>query len=366
MKNLIFHIPNHIETGALSGSQIRPIKMLEAFRDNGYNVDIVMGYGKERKQQIKKIKQKIKKGKKYEFLYSENSTMPTLLTEKKHLPKYPFLDFGFFKFCKKNNIKIGLFYRDVYWQFSEYRISNSLKIKISDFFYKYDLKQYNKYIDVLYLPSLIMKNYIPFDFNSKIIKELPPAIDVFSKKDKTTEITKINIFYVGGIGQLYQFANLLKVVNKTEEVELTFCVRENEWEVEKNEYSEFLNERIKVIHKSGKELLPFYEKANITSLFVKPIEYRTFAMPVKLFEYLNHRKPVIASKGTAVGDFVEKYNVGWVINYDVNELTTLLTELKNNPAMIQEKEKNIENIITEISWGARVNQVIKDLQQLQD
>ena len=108
-KRCIFHIPNYIDKTSKSGSSVRPQMMIKAFEEIGYHVDYVMGYGKERKSQIEKIKRNIRNGVKYEFLYAENSTTPTLLTEKNHIPKYPFLDFGFFKFCKKYGIKIGLF-----------------------------------------------------------------------------------------------------------------------------------------------------------------------------------------------------------------------------------------------------------------
>ena len=105
-KRIIFHIPFKIDKKRLSGTNIRPVKLLNAFKELGYTVDFISGYGEERKKTIEQIKQNIKNGIKYEFLYSESSTMPTLLTEKNHFPRYPFLDFNFFKFCKNNGIKI--------------------------------------------------------------------------------------------------------------------------------------------------------------------------------------------------------------------------------------------------------------------
>lgn len=44
-KRCIFHVPNKIEETGISGSQVHPPKMLEAFRALGYEVDVVMGYG---------------------------------------------------------------------------------------------------------------------------------------------------------------------------------------------------------------------------------------------------------------------------------------------------------------------------------
>lgn len=78
MKRMIFHIPIKIDLNRASASQIRPMKMIKAFKECGYDVVIVEGYGKERKKQIKEIKDNILKGIKYDFLYSESSTMPDI------------------------------------------------------------------------------------------------------------------------------------------------------------------------------------------------------------------------------------------------------------------------------------------------
>lgn len=104
-KRMIFHIPVKINRNWASASNIRPMKMIETFKKCGYDVAVIEGYGKDRKKQIKQIKNNILKGIKYDFLYSESSTMPTLLTEKNHLPIYPCLDFNFLKFCKKKENK---------------------------------------------------------------------------------------------------------------------------------------------------------------------------------------------------------------------------------------------------------------------
>ena len=57
-KRCIFHVPNHINPDGKSGSQVRPIKMLNAFINRGYEVDVIEGYGKERKEAIKRIKKR--------------------------------------------------------------------------------------------------------------------------------------------------------------------------------------------------------------------------------------------------------------------------------------------------------------------
>src|SRR5699024_12009507 len=105
--HIIFHHPLPLDLNARSASGIRPKRMLQAFRELGYEVDLVTGYAKERKAAVKAVKEKIKQGIQYDFVYAESSTMPTIMTEPHHLPLHPFLDFSFFRFCKKQDIPVG-------------------------------------------------------------------------------------------------------------------------------------------------------------------------------------------------------------------------------------------------------------------
>lgn len=363
-RKCIIHLPFYIDVEHPSGSQIRPIKMINAFKNIGYDVEVISGYGDKRKSIIKEIKENIKNGIKYEFVYSESSTEPTLLTEKNHLPQYPILDFNFLKYCKEKGIKIGLFYRDIYWKFPIYSESvGLLKRIVAKSFYKYDLKQYNKIVDVLYLPCMEMSKYISEIQNVKI-KELPPAIDEVCDGDEYSRKNikdKLRIFYVGGISGLYDLKNLFIAINKCNNVELTVCCRKSEWEKCKDRYEEHLIGNIKIIHKSGDELKKYYLESDIASLFFQPSEYRSFAMPLKLFEYIQYNKPIITTKGTATGNFVERYGIGWNINYDVKDLVDLINYLNENNDEISIKSKNMSKIIEDNKWNSRAKQVEKDL-----
>lgn len=358
MKKMIFHIPMQIDINLHSGSQIRPQKMIQAFKDIGYDVDVVMGYVKERKNQIKQIKQNIKDGIKYDFLYSESSTMPTALTEKHHLPISPCLDFNFFRFCKGHGIKIGLFYRDVYWIFEEYKKQVPFfKRKFVEFFYRNDLKNYSKYLDVFYLPSEAMFEYVPMNFPKGVIS-LPPAIE---KKRFLEKIGSNNLkfIYVGGLGDLYDLRLFAQVTSTFKDIQFNLCTRKNEWDKNKKEYMDY--DSIIVHHKNGDALSSIYENSDIAIYFMKPHALWEFAVGIKLFEYISYKKPIIAVKNTAVGEFVEKYNIGWVINYDKNGLRNLIINLQDNPSQIDDKIKNIEKIIPQHTWEARALQVAEEL-----
>ena len=365
-KRCIVHIPFLIGGNRPpSGSQIRPMKIIQAFKNIGYDVDVVSGFAKDRKEKINSIKENIKNGVKYDFLYAENYTEPTLLTEDHHLPTHPFLDFSFFKFCKNNGIKIGLFYRDVYWRFPIYKESvGNLKTLVATTFFKYDLKKYNELLNVLYFSDDKMYEYLPFKFNGEI-KELPPGIDTGSLDESKVKLIedngKIKIFYVGGIGELYNMEALFEAVNKTENVCLTVCCREGEWKTWKGKYEKYLNDRIKIVHKSGKDLKPYMEEADLLSLFFEPVEYRKICVGVKMYEYMTYKRPLLSTKNTSMGTTVEKYGIGYNIDYSVKELINLFNHLKENKLELNEKIEKIEEIFNDHTWEARAKQVADDL-----
>lgn len=360
IKRAIFHIPYHADLKHPSGSNIRPWKIINALKHKGYEVEIIMGYGKERSRRIKEVKEKIQKGYKYDFLYTESSTEPTLLTEKNHLPMYPFLDFNFFKYCKKRGIKIGLFYRDIYWRFSIYDSVPFVKREIAKLFYMYDLKKYNNLIDVLYLPCKKMLEYIPLKMNCKI-EELPPAVSKVEAVEKILPDQYLKIFYVGGISGLYNLELLFKVINKTDNVKLTVCCRENEWKSNKNIYEKYLNDRIEIVHKSGEELEEYMKAANVFSMLFEPSEYRTFAIPVKLFEYMEYNKPIIATEGTAAGEFIKKNNMGWSIQYNEDHISNTISKIISDINEYKSKLTTINETVKNNTWEKRVEKIISDL-----
>lgn len=361
LMNIIYHTPFELSSSSATGSGIRPIKMLNAFKKVGADVTIVAGTAKERARIIERINHNLINGMKYDFCYSESPSLPTLLTEKHRFPLHPFLDFNFFKNLKLYNVPIGLFYRDIYWKFNDYSNDWSyLKNKIANFFYRYDLKKYSQLIDIIYLPSIEMGQYIPYISRDKF-RELPPGCDISYDEDPLLDrsnTSKLNLFYVGGISSHYQMHELFKGISLSD-CKLQVCNRINEWDRVKNEYLPYCH-NIEVVHKSGKDLKELYLNADIACLFVKPDQYRTFAVPIKLYEYLGEGKPIIASKGTLVGKFVEENNIGWAIEYTSGALVDLLKNLQSEPEKVKSAQLRVKALAEKNTWDARVKTVIND------
>lgn len=361
---IIFHHPLPLDRHAKSASGIRPLRMLQAFRELGCDVDIVCGYSAQRKEAIKKIKNNIAQGVHYVFVYSESSTMPTVLTDPHHLPLRPFLDFNFFRFCKVKNIPVGLFYRDIYWLFDVYgKGLNPLKVLVAKLAYRFDLWVYKKTLTKLYLPSLEMARYIPL-VDAGIMAPLPPGHSAQKVAIPPAQSAKwkMRLFYVGGMSSHYQLHKLFQAISEMPEIALTVCTREAEWQAVQDGYPR-VTPNIKIIYETGAKMEAHLNESDIAVLFVQPEEYWEFASPVKLYEYLGFCKPVLASEGTLAGKFVQDNQVGWTLPYEETALKHLLNRLLENPAEILEIQSNLSAVAEHHSWQSRAQQVIKDLSQ---
>lgn len=339
-------------TNGRSASQIRPCKMKLSFENIGYQVTCVVGYGKERKEAIAVIKKRIMKGEQFDFIYSESLTQPTLLSEKNHLPVYPFVDFSFFSYCKSKGIKTGLFYRDIYWRFDElYEAKSFFHSFIAKIFYYYDLVKYRG-LDTIFLPSNEMASHIPILDHSRCV-ELPPGT---SKSDLNQSFSladdqPINILYVGGLSDGYPMDVMFEALSQCPYINFTLCTRIEDWQSYKKKNS--IPSNVQVVHESGKSLEKLFKNAHICSLFFEPQVWREFAFPYKFFEYLSYDLPVICVNDTPPSRIVNEHGLGWSINYSLSELIALFNSLQKDNSSIVTASRKINEIKEQFSWESR-------------
>jgi len=362
-KRVIFHYPLPFSETLNSGSKVRPVKILEAFRTLGYQVDVVCGYSCERRTAIRKIEQNIEQGIKYDFCYSECSTMPTALTDPDHLPRAPILDALFFRMLNKNKVKIGVFYRDIYWCFESKTLRNFFRFKpqLAKLFYIFDLFVYKKYVDYIFSPSMESKEFIPIIDENKV-RPLPPGIDIGYKLNNTKNHSKnIHLLYVGSIKKpYYNLEKMFSALSGLEFVKLTLCVREDEWNAHKYDYS-YENIDMNVVHASGEDLEVLYMNADASLLFFEPIKYRELAVPVKLFESLGYSTPIISSHDTWVGNFVKSNEIGWTLEYDDLALRNVLSDIKINRSKIDIAKQRVVEVARDNTWIKRCEYVSETL-----
>ena len=357
-KRMIYHVPFPLNPQATSASGIRPVKLRRAFEAIGYKVVEVSGYHPERKRLMHDVRARVRAGERFDFVYSEAATTPTGLGEK--ITRHTSLtrDIRFLRFLKNMRIPVGLFYRDVYWQFDEYaeRVGQPYTTLLRAR-YRADLRGYETAATRIFLPSMKMAEFLP-EANRAQAHPLPPGAEI---ADAAGEMAHPALLYVGGTGSYYRMQEAVAGVEASQRATLTICTRENEWADSKTLYADVLGDHTNVVHRSGAGLDELYASTNLGALFMEPIGYRDFAAPLKLYEYLGHGKPVIATEGSLAADFVTENGFGWTIPYERGRLTELLDELSARPELLREKTERARQVRHEHTWEARARQAAKAL-----
>ncbi len=358
-KTIVFFGPFSPANSPPSGSSVRPEKMREGFQANAVRVISIAGTSGERRRKWRALDMEKEN---IVGVYAELSTMPLALTDPDHLPRHPFLDMKMFRKMRTAGIPVAVFYRDVYWRFSQYkREVYPVKRRVAEFFYNLELRQMVRSVSHLFLPSLRMFPEIPVNFPLSRVSALPPGGEIRPIRRKTNS-GPLALLSVGGVlPPLYDLSPVFDALRRVPAVFLTLCCRQGEWERVRDSYNLPVN--VEVVHKAKTELDDLYGQAEVFLMFRKMEGYLKFVMPVKLFEAIGAGLPVVTNAGCEMGDFVEREGVGWALR-NSNELAPLLERLAQRPAALQKRRETAEKIRNYHTWRARAGEIMQRFQDL--
>lgn len=357
---IVFFSPLELMEERLSGSAVRPGKMMEAFEQVGATVIRCIGPSWARRKIWAEV---FAREKGIAGVYAELATLPVALTDPDHLPRAVAMDSRAFQRCRARGWPVGAFYRDVYWRFPEYRVEIPLWKRIIPFpFYHLELWQLRRSVDHFFLPSVPMLDFIPGKFPAAHVSALPPGAACLDLRAAAgpKQPGALHLLYVGGIGPpLYDLTHMFRAVDKLEGVTLTVCCRKSEWVKHHSFYGP--TRGLEVVHTSGAGLNDLYVRADAFLMALRPTPYRRFAMPVKLFEAMGAGVPIIASADTAAGRLVLEEKIGWVVGAE-EELVALLARLRQEPDSVAAVRERVRQVRENHTWRARARQVLTVLE----
>lgn len=355
--SMVFHLPYEIEENPTGAGGIRPHRMRKAFSDLGYEVVDLSGTKPQRKEKFKKLRKRLATGWRPQFMYAENSTMPNLLATSIREGINPFLEYSIMRSLFKAGVPIGMFYRDAYWRFPQYRpggLYGAATVPLNIL----DMAGYRKNKLHLFVPSLPMAEVLGLS-SPLTWSALPPAGD----PDKTLPLPngKMRLLYVGGFKGHYEMDEFLAALSEVGDIPMNLVTRKPEWDETLAAKPYLALEQLNVKHLNSYELRSVYAESSVCVLAINPSEYWKFAVPFKLYEYLSYGRPIIATKETEAGRIVSELDAGWAVNYDEDEFVRLLKHLRDNPEEVQEKASNARNAAAKNTWLDRARTVVKTL-----
>lgn len=351
-----------------TGSSVRPQKMLEAFEEIGIKMKVLSGLKTNRSKRRKNIEEIM------QWLELEQPRF--CYVEPPSGPFYDWKDLMLLKKLHRQKVPVGLFYRDAYWMFPEYgadgkevQLLQRIKQTIIRQMQLRDLRVFRSSCDHIFFPSESMAAY--FDFSSQ--SALPPGCVLRQNVnwESTNAVKKdvLTYIFVGGAAKNYGTFLTMEAFEKANEngiiAKLIYVCPEEQWnrikgKAYKKEYAEWLS----ILHVSGDEgLTPLYEKADIALLTAPNTEYRDFAVPIKIYEYISFGKPVLVTNCHETEKVVLENQVGWSAPDNAQSVCEKIIFLYENQEEIYEKKRYCKEACVRNLWKNRAEAVIRVLSE---
>lgn len=339
-----------------SGSSVRPIKILNAFNELGWQVDIVAGFSNPanipaRTATVRKFIKKLKTESDYDFCYIEPPAGPMFTPA----------DLSLMKLVHKKKIPTAIFYRDAYWKLADWFkncTSSALKTRVICAMQKYQWEFIQKYCDVIYGST---ESFCEAMEPIRKMKLLPPAGEIL---EKTTDgiPNKKRIVYAGSFSEKAGgkiLIDAMEIVNRTMKIDLELVCRKPEFDsmgIDAQKYS-----WLHVRHIFGEELNKLYLTCDCAVIPREFDLYMSIALPVKLLEYISYGFPVVASDINETTKFIKKYDIGLVCDCTAQALAESIIKIYSDEKQFKKYHDNaIKALMSENLWTHRAQQIAKD------
>lgn len=360
---VIFHIHYDHLSYSGSGSANRPERMKEGFEQAGFSLEVVEGDWYRRRSKSHSLIVRLRSGWKPDFLYAESSTTPYVFG---HPWKWPFhdMDIRLMHECQQMNIPIGLFYRDAHWRFLRPKNLKQLLIRwIYRPFHQKELNQYQRYCDVIFLPFKEMGTHLDIPANRST--SLPPAA-------KSSELVRnpaiipgdsgLTAVHVGGLTDSKGLYDLRPICQSLLDIGIrtTLVCRESEWREQRELYQNLLDKGLTVKHLQGEDLYSLLATFDFGLLCYPFHEYRTFAFPYKVFEYLQCGLTILHDPDVSLARWIQENGLGVQLERTAEGYELNMEDLESGRRSM-ERSGRIEEVLKYNTWRHRAQRVAERL-----
>lgn len=348
-----------------SGSSVRAIKMLEAFKAHGCEIMLLEGWNRKdkRTERIERVKAMLDR--------LETERPDACYVEVPAGPLFFRIDVDFLKAVHRRGIPLSIFYGDAYWRFPEFSgirarrsFSEWLKSSLIYWMQRYDWRLYRHVARSIYFPSASMAAH--FSFPDKRVSFPGSSVVPAQLSAYPSEEGILTGIYVGGASYRYGTPLMLEAFDRMNRsdyrVNLCLVCPQADWEklpksVRAFEESPWLERRTAF---GDENLAPLYAKAHFACLPLSRNIYNDFAMSIKLFEYLAYHKPIISTDCTEMARFIKDNRVGVVSEDTVESYVEALLAFITDSDMRTKLQSRTAQVCESNTWYRRAEEVLRD------
>ena len=237
-------------------------------------------------------------------------------------------------------------------EFYEGREKNKVKKLVIKNIVRFGIKKSH---NIIYVNNTQISN-IKQEYRGKLIYLPNYPSELLGKSIKKVETNLLNISYIGGVRQYDEFKNLFEATKKIEKIRVNIHGMGTAYNRLKAIEDEYTN-----VNMTGRynpsQTAELYGSSNIIyCVYSMNNENWRTAYPIKFYESIVTKTPIIVSKGSVLEEFLKENDIGFVVDGDnIEEIRLLIEDIKNNINILDEKVRNLEKIQFEYTWENVVN-----------
>lgn len=235
-------------------------------------------------------------------------------------------------------------------------IPTSSNIHILKFLQRIEKKALKKTDAIVFASRFFVPLYDSFTKDKILLENKPDKQLVLCK---TKKHDSFNIVFLGVIRYLDILKNLTASVNGIKGIKLIIWGDGPDYVSLKN-YAKCKENVFIQGRYENSQLANIYSEADLVWAVYPNGDYNVkYAISNKFHESINIGKPCVYADKTELGNFVRSNRIGFVVNpYSVDDISKLLSKLKNNSNLIEEVANNLKLLKKkETSWNDDFNEL---------
>lgn len=237
---------------------------------------------------------------------------------------------------------------------NKHYLSNKLKKPISFIFDKFEKLVARNLDGITCATKTIESKFKKFHASPVTIYNYPLIAENKNNAKRDNVVS-----YIGNISECRGIRQMIKLSNYSDDYSLRIagiCHNKNLFE----EIMYLKNRGIFIGFLNRIEISNLLFKSKVGLLLLDPTENYLDSLPIKMFEYMSHGIPIIASDFPLWRNIIESHNCGFLVDpYDIHNINKIITKLVTNDSFFKTISENcIEAAKTHYNWLTEENKLL--------
>lgn len=184
-----------------------------------------------------------------------------------------------------------------------------------------------------------------------------PEAEGFDECEKS-ESEKLRISYIGAVRQYNEIKNLMDACDGIDSVKVSIHGTGVAYKKLNDIKMNYKNSDVTGVYHFSESSKLYSQTDILYAIYPMNTFQNRNAYPVKFFEAIITKTPIIVSKGSVLEEFLIKNDIGFVVDgNNITEIRKLISYIDSNRYLLHEKIVNLEKIQFNFSWG----EVVKNM-----